>query len=189
MPITKVNENVPCNPSDDYVTQFGWQAVGSITTLDANLAGGTLTGANLADAVIQALADTGAKVCIYRPANGTVASEFRFSSVGGANNETVTLEVYAAAGTDVYRHVAQLTLTIGTAQHGAATKLFVDTIAEVDKVWLTTTSPISPADNSIASWALNMHGYDRIAFAVSATTGTMDGGASTDTLYVEARRF
>ena len=178
----------PCNPSDDYVTQFPWRPVGSLFDIHA-----VLGAAELGAATVKALAANGlGQAAIFYPENGTVATEFRFYSDGAAADEAATVEVYGASGDDYYRRIAQLTVTIGAGQKSSATVLFADTIAEAVKVWLSTTIPVSPADNTMASWGLNMHGIDRIAFLASAATMDLDpavAGTADDTLYIEARRF
>ena len=173
----------------DYVLQEYWQGVGSLFDIHLVLAAG-----ELGDATVAALAANGLGQCVvYSVPNGTVSAEFRFYGTGFSANETVTLEVYAAAGVDYYRRVAQLTLTIGAGQKGAASSLFVDTIAEaVGEVWLSVAALVSPADDTIASWGLNVHGYDRFAFLASATTGDLDpavAGTADDALYIESRIF
>ena len=173
------------NPSDDFVTQFPWKTVGSIIAEQV-----TLTGANLADAVVEAL-DDDVKAILY-PENGAVATEFRFWAEGAIANETAILDVYAAAGVDVYTKIGEITLTIGTARNGAADKLFVDGIAESGVAWLTDTKVVQVNNNTIARWVINMHGYDRFVFI--ATGGTMDldpavAGVADDTLHIESRRI
>ena len=172
------------NPGDDYVTQFGWQTVGSIIDIHAALAADEMD-----DATVQALDDD--VKAIYYPLNGTVAAEFRFWSDGADADEAATIEVYAAAAEDYWRHIVQLTVTIGAAQKGSATKLFADTIAGTAK-WLSTATLVSPTNNQIASWGLNIHGYHGLLFLASAATMDLDpavAGVADDTLWIEARRF
>ena len=172
-------------PSDDFVTQFPWKTVGSIIDVQA-----ALTGANLANAAVNALSDD--LKAIYYPENGTVAVEFRFWTNGGSDNENAVIDVYAAAGDDVYTKIVELTATFGTAQNGAATKLFADGIAESGQMWLSTTKAVHVNNNTIGRWVMNVHGYDRILFI--ATGGTIDldpavPGTADDTLWIEARRL
>ena len=172
------------NPGDDYVTQFGWETVGSIIDIHAALAAGEMD-----DDTVQALDDD--VKAIYYPTNGTVAAEFRFWADGATADETATIEVYAAASEDYWRHVVQLTVTFGTAQRGVATKLFADTISGTS-VWLSTATLVSPTADQIASWGLNVHGYHGFLFLVSAATMDLDpavAGVADDTLWIEARRF
>lgn len=185
MTIIAGSPNVVMNPTDDYVTQFGWQPVGSISDIQAKLAT-----SGLADAAVEALAD--ALKAQFKPVNGTVALEFRFYSDGAAADEAATVEVYAAAGVDYYRHIATLTVTIGTAQKASATVLWADGIAETKAMWITTTKAVHENANSIGSWTMNVHGYDRILFIASAATMDLDPavpGTPDDELFIEARRY
>ena len=175
----------PCSPSDDFVTQFPWKAVGSISDIQAKLAT-----SGLADAAVEALAD--ALKAQFKPSNGTVATEFRFYSSGATATQTATVEVYVASGIDYYRHIATLTVTIGTGQKASATVLWADTIAEVASTWITTTKAVSAGNGTIATWSLNMHGIDRVLFIASAATMDLNpavAGTPDDELFIESRRI
>ena len=188
----------PANPSDDFVTQFGWKEIGRIFDIHAALGAGELDNATVA-----ALAANGLGQCVvFLPENGAVATEFRFSGYRGSSEagpvatDTFAIEIYRAAGVDYYQKVGKLTVTLGTAQREAATTLFASAITETETiVYLTADTIVVPtAVNQIATVGINMHGNDRFAFLVSASAANLDPAAETPTvakegLLIEARRF
>lgn len=109
------------------------------------------------NASVEALA-AAKKVIIYMP-NGAVGVELSFRSDGAENVDSV-IQLFASAGVDHYRHIDVLTLVQGT-QVFSDGIYFVDTITSAGETWLTATAEPSPTD-SIASYSLNMHGYDRL---------------------------
>jgi hypothetical protein len=183
------------NPSDDFVTQLGWKEIGRLFDIHAVLGAGELD-----DATVAALAANGlGQVVVFKPENGTVAVEFRFSGYKGAGTgpiatDTFAIEIYRAAGVDYYQKVGKLTVTLGTAQRELSTSLFASNIVETEAiVWLTADTIVVPtAANQIATVGLNMHGSDRFAFMVSASDADMDPatpGTADEGLLIEARRF
>jgi hypothetical protein len=126
------------------------------------------------DAAVEALAD--AKKVLIKPPNGIVSLEFRFRSDGSENDQNV-VEMFAAAGVDHYRLIDQLTLDQGT-QVFSGSIFFVDQIAQSGTEWITSPSPVSPA-NSIGSYVINRHAYDRFWFVASTL--------ATTTLYIDWR--
>jgi len=165
-------------PQEDYSNSFDWEAVGSISGVNAALAG-----ANLLAATAEALTNTVA----YQPSFGTVAVEFRFYTDDASDNETYTMNVYARVGTDdYYTKVGVLTLTVGSGQKGSASILWCDGVAlDATDKWITTIRATAPADSTPGKLILNAHGYRSFLF-MSITGGT---SADADTMYVEARRF
>ncbi len=150
---------------ESYLKQYYWQAGGEITSAQALLGASALT-----HAAVKALADT-KKVLIEIP-QGWLAGEFRFYSDSAANTEDV-IELYAAATSDSepdhYRHFATLTNLVGTQEKGS--NKFIDTISAVSN-WLTNKGAVSPADNTFASYAMNMHTHNKVLVIASTLNST-----------------
>ena len=147
---------------ESYLKQYFWQNAGEITVQQALLGAAALT-----HATVEALADAN-KVLIEIP-QGWIAMELRFYSDGSDNDEDV-VELYAAStsgsDTDHYRHFAKLDTIVGT-QVRSGTNLFIDTI-NAAVTWLTNKGAVSPANNTFASFALNLHGHGHI-LAIAST--------------------
>ncbi len=149
--------------TESYLKQYYWLAGGSITVQQALLGAAALT-----HAAVKALAN---KVLIDIP-QGWVAAEIRFYSDGAEDVEDV-IEIYAAASSDSlpdhYRHFAQLTTKVGTQERGS--DKFIDTI-NADANWLTNKGAVSPANNTFASYAFNLHGHGKILLIASTLNST-----------------
>ena len=150
---------------ESYLKQYFWQPAGSITVQQALLGPSALT-----HAAVKALAGAN-KVLIEIP-QGWVAAELRLYSDSAADTEDV-IELYAAATSDSlqdhYRHFATLKTIVGTQERG--TDKFIDTI-NADSNWLTNKGAVSPADNTFASYALNLHGHGNILAIASTLNST-----------------
>lgn len=156
---------------ESYLKQYFWEDKGSITVQQALLGASALT-----HAAVEALAVAN-KVLIEIP-QGWVAAELRIYSDSAADTEDV-IELYAAATSDSlpdhYRHFATLTTLVGTQVHDGS-NLFIDTI-NADSNWLTNKGAVSPANNTFASYAFNLHGHGHIlaiASTLASTTLTIE---------------
>ncbi len=147
------------------VIASGWTDYGVITTAD--VAWGTT---ELAASVVEALAST--IVMLAKIPYGAANLEMRFYGTA-SDDDDVVLNIYGKRNNDdYYQLIATLTMIHGTAQKGAATELWVDTITEtVDATPGGSGVVISPADNTIARYYLKPSGYEQ--FAIIATT--LDG--------------
>ncbi len=156
---------VATKDNETYLKQQFWQVEGSITVQQAILGADALT-----HAAVKALAAAN-KVLIEIP-QGWLAAELRFYSDGSENDEDI-LELYAAATSDSnpdhYRHFAQLTTKVGTQEYGS--NKFIDTI-NADANWLTNKGEVSPANDTYASYAFNLHGHSHILVIASTLTST-----------------
>jgi len=174
--------------SETYLTQYYWQKNGDTMpwTGGTDTYNGIITseyaGDNTAptptertDAIVEALA--AAKKVLIKPPNGVVSIELRFRSDGTEDDANIA-ELYLATGVDHYRHVDQLTVTQGQQIYSTGI-YFADTIASAGEQWISATSEPSPT-NSIASYVLNMHAYDRLWVVASDLVTT--------SLYVDWRR-
>lgn len=154
--------------NEQYLKQYFWQTGGTITSAQALLGASSLT-----HAAVEALDD--AKKIIVSVPQGWLAGELRFFSDGAADIVDV-VELYAAASTDSkadhYRHVAQITLTVGTQENGS--NKFHDTIVAVS-TWLTNKGAVSPANNTFGSYALNFHGHGKLLLIASTLVSTTFG--------------
>lgn len=104
------------------------------------------------------------------------ALQLRFT--GSTNGHSLVFDIYASRGQgDYFNRVATATCTVGQAQKGAATLLFVDTIALSNTCWPTSKiEAISPANDTEACVWLDTLGY--VAWAIVPTT--VNGTASAD---------
>ncbi len=153
---------------ESYLKQYYWQTGGEITSAQALLGASALT-----HAAVKTLADI-KKVIIEIP-QGWLAAEFRLFSDSAADTEDV-VELYAASTTDSepdhYRHFATLTTKVGTQEKGS--NKFIDTINAVSN-WLTNKGAVSPADNTFASYAMNMHTHNKVLVIASTLNSTTLG--------------
>jgi len=161
--------------SEDFVSHYYWQNAGVITS--------EYSGDNAAPLPTELDYDTvdalsAAKRIIIAPPNGIVGMELRFRSDGIETDANVA-PLYAAAGRDHYRLVDVLTVTQGTQIYSTGI-YFADTVASAGETWLSATKEPSPAD-SMASYVLNVHGYDSFLLVASDLVTT--------SLYVDWRRF
>lgn len=106
---------------------------------------------------VEALADA-KKVIFYIP-QGWVTFEIAYRSDGSDGDDSI-VQVFIASGPDHYRHIDQHTIVQGTQIYSTGI-YFVDTITSVGETWLTDTRQPSPT-NSIASYPVNCHKYDRV---------------------------
>jgi len=161
--------------SEDFLSHYYWQNAGVITSEYSGDDAAPLP-TELDYDTIDELDST--KKIIIEPPNGVVAIELRFRSDGSENDANVA-PLYAVAGRDHYRLVDTLTVTQGTQIYSTGI-YFADTVAAAGETWLSTTKEPSPAD-SMASYVLNVHGYDRFLLVASDLVTT--------SLYVDWRRF
>jgi hypothetical protein len=125
------------------------------------------------DASVEALVAT--KKVLIKPPNGVVSLQFRFRSDGSEDDQNV-VQFLGAAGVDHYGLIDTITLTQGT-QLYSGSMYFVDQI-DGDADWITSSSRVTPT-NSIGSYVINTHSYDRFWFVASTL--------ATTTLYVDWR--
>jgi len=165
-------------PSEAFVNQRKWTVAGTVTERYAG-AGEALDGESRSDIVVSAVAAK--KIVIFNPKRGTVAVEMRYRS-DGSEDDASTVHIYAAAGADHYTRMATHVITQGTQLYTGAI-YFCDGIAVTNENWLTEAGVVqaSPADNHIARYVFNPHGYDRFAVIVSTL--------ATKTVYVDVRRL
>lgn len=167
--------------SETYLTQYPWVVNGAVQPwLSNEVYAGTITveqallGATaLDDASVETLA--AANKVIIQPQNGWVSMELRFYGDGAENIDDV-VELYAMAGSDHYRHFAQLAIVIGTQDYGTSYH-FHDTMTPANEAWLTAASEVSPANDTMASYIFNVHGYSKflvIASDLDCTTIGVD---------------
>ena len=151
--------------TEQYLKQYFWTDKGSITVAQSLLSASSLT-----HAAVKALADAN-KVLIEIP-QGWVAAEIRLYSDAAADIEDV-VELYAASTSDSkpdhYRHFAKLNTIVGTQERGS--DKFIDTI-NAQGAWLTNKGTVSPADNTFASHAFNLHGHSHILAIASTLAST-----------------
>jgi len=169
-------------PGQSHVAEYPWEDLGDITTAQAALGADEMD-----DASVVALA--AAKKVIWVPKRKPVAQEFRFE-MDGSENDTSVLDLYArcnkisSAGVesaDRYTRVSTLTLTQGTQDGDDAH--FADSIVESNKAWLSAPTAVMPssADNHIARYLINKHGYTNFLF-IATTLGVT-------TIHVWGRRL
>ena len=155
--------------NESYLKRYYWQDAGSITERYAGA--GELLGADaLTHAAVEALAD--AKKVVIEIPQGWLAVELRFSAYGTEEDENI-IELYVAATSDSkpdhYRHFAKLTTLVGTQEHDS--NKFIDTVSAVSH-WLTRQGAVSPANNTFASYSVNMHGQTHLLAIVSTLNST-----------------
>lgn len=169
-------------PGESHVEEYAWEDLGDITTAENALAADGMD-----DVSVVALAS--AKTVIWTPQKRKVALEFRFE-MDGSENDTSVLDLYArgnkisSAGVvsaDRYTRVATLSLIQGT-QDGD-TAHFADSIVESNGAWLSSRTTVMPssADNHIARYLINKHGYTKWLF-IATTLGVT-------TIHVWGRRL
>lgn len=154
---------------EKYLAQYPWQAGGTITVQQALLGPSALT-----HAAVEALADN-RKVLVEIP-QGWIALEMRFFS-DGSENDVDVVQLYAASTSDSvqdhYRHLAQLTITVGTQEKGS--NKFHDTIAPANEQWLSRNNEVSPANDTFGSYVMNTHAHSRILIIASTRVSTTIG--------------
>jgi len=128
---------------------------------------------SLDDASVEAIAD--ANKVIIKPKNGVASLEIRFRSDGNENDQNI-VALLAAVGVDHYRLIDTLTVDQGAQVFSGSIK-FGDQIAGAAQ-WITPTSRVTPTD-SIGSYVLNTHAYDRFLLVASTL--------ATTTLYIDWR--
>ena len=155
---------------DRYVRQevipTAWQDLGVITTADVAWAT-----TEFAAGVVENLLST--IVLLADIPHGAANVEMRFYGTTTANDDVV-LNIYGRRKDDgYYQLLATLTMIHGTAQKGAATELWVDTITETkDFTPEIAGGVISPADNSIARYYFKPGGFEKLAIIGTTIDGT-----------------
>ncbi len=149
------------------VIPSGWKDLGSvITTVQAALAT-----TQFAKATAELLVSTG-----YIKAeipHGAANVELRFYGTTTADDDVVVNIYGLRDGDGYYQLLATLTMVHGTAQKGAGTELWVDTIAETkDATPGTSGAVISPDDNSIARYYFKPGGYKDLFIIATTLDGT-----------------
>lgn len=153
--------------------QYPWKTIDSLITQ------GTALTTNKSKTTVDALADN-TKI-VYSVPEGEVSFEGRFRVDGSINDDNI-LEFYGMRGDDHYKFIGQLTITNGTQLYDTD-HLFVDKIEWTDspnKLWPSTVDTMSEANNSIATFAMNTHGYT--SFLIICST------LASNRIYFEAAR-
>lgn len=177
------------HPGESAQRQWPWENVADLTVATTALAGGQRN-----STYVDALGST--KMGVYSPKNGQVAFEVRARSDGNDGDDNI-VEMYAAAKDLVadlffYRRLATITFTQGTGEYwttaadpNPATIFFADELAIANEpVWISDEVDVGlDTSNNYASYALNLHGYAKIAFILS----TLD--ANTTHVYIDVRRM
>lgn len=151
------------------VTPSAWKDLGVITTADVAWAT-----TELAAAVVENLAST--IVLLGDIPYGAPNVEMRFYGTT-SDDDDVVLNIYGRRKDDgYYQLLATLTMIHGTAQKGAGTELWVDTITETkDFTPEVAGVVISPADNTIARYYFKPGGYEKLAIIGTTIDGTNVG--------------
>ncbi len=177
------------HPGESAQRQWPWENVADLTVATTALAGGQRN-----STYVTALGST--KMGVYSPKNGQVAFEIRARSDGNDGDDNI-VEMYAAAKDIVadlffYRRLATMTFKQGTGEYwtsavdpNPATIFFADELAIANEpAWITDEVDVGKdASNNYASYALNLHGYAKIAFILS----TLDTNSTH--VYIDVRRF
>ena len=148
------------------VIATGWKDYGVITTADV-----AWTTTELATAVVEALAST-VMLPIEIP-YGAANVEMRFYGTT-SDDDDVVINIYGKRDNDAYYQLLlTLTMVHGTAQKGAATELWVDTITETkDFTSGAAGVALSPADNTIARYDFKPSGFKQLAIIATTLDGT-----------------
>ncbi len=151
------------------VVATGWTDLGVVTTSQAALAT-----TQFAKDTAEALTATG--ILKAKIPYGAANIELRFYGTA-SNSDSNVVNIYGARDNDgYYQLLATLTLTTGTAQKGAGTELWADTVAEtVDATPIGSGAPISPANDSIARYYFKPGGYKDILI-IATTLNSTDVG-------------
>lgn len=151
------------------VTPSAWKDLGVITTADVAWAT-----TELAAAVVENLAST--IVLLGDIPYGAPNIEMRFYGTT-SDNDDVVLNIYGRRkDDDYYQLLVTLTMIHGTAQKGAGTELWVDTIVEtVNATPNGSGAIISPNDNTIARYYFKPGGYEKLAIIGTTIDGTNVG--------------
>ena len=149
------------------VIATGWRDGGTPITI-ADVAWGTT---ELAAVIVETIPTTTA--LLVEIPYGAANLEMRFYGTT-SNDDDVVVNIYGKRdGDGYYQLIATLTMIHGTAQKGAATELWVDTIAEtVDATPEGSGAIISPADNTIARYYFKPGGYKQLAIIATTLDGT-----------------
>jgi len=148
------------------VIPSGWIDLGVVTAAQTALAT-----TQFAAVTAEALAAAG--IINKHIPHGAANLELRFYGTASANDANV-VNIYAKRDSDgYYQLLATLTVTSGTAQKGAATELWADTIVEdVDATPMASGAVISPADNSIARYYFKPGGYKTLLIIATTLNST-----------------
>ncbi len=148
------------------VIASGWINLGTISTVQTALAT-----TQFAAVVAEALTSTG--ILKATIPFGAANVELRFYGTT-SDDDDVVVNIYGKRDNDgYYQLLATLTMIHGTAQKGAGTELWADTIAEtVDATPGGSGAIISPADNSIARYYFKPGGYKDLLIIATTLDGT-----------------
>ena len=152
------------------VIATGWQDLGSVITTTQT----ALATTQFAAAVAEALTATG--LIRAEVPYGAVNLEFRFYGTTTADDDVV-INIYGKRDSDgYYQLLSTLTMIHGTAQKGATTELWVDTITETkDFTPEAAAGILSPADNSIARAYMKTGGFKNLLIIATTLDGTNVG--------------
>lgn len=148
------------------VIATGWLDKGTITTTQSALAT-----TQFAVAVAEALTSTG--ILEIEIPYGAANLEFRFYGTT-VDGDDVVLNIYGKRdGDGYYQLLSTLTMVHGTAQKGATTELWVDTMTETkDFTPEAAAGVLSPADNSIARYYMKTGGFSDLLIIATTLDGT-----------------
>ena len=151
------------------VIASAWSDLGTITTSQAALAT-----TQFAVATAEALTATG--LILAEIPYGAAKLEFRFYGTT-SDDDDVVLNIYGKRDGDAYYQLlSTLTMIHGTAQKGAATELWVDSITETkDFTSEEGGGALSPADNSIARYFCKTGGFKNLLIIATTLDGTNVG--------------
>jgi len=151
--------------TEETQTQREWSNAGVLTTAQVALT------TDKSKDTVEALTSTG--IAVVEISSGAPAMSFRFRT--GANADSNVLNVYAMRGDDHYALIGTITVTGGTQVAVSGTSVFCDTVAITasTEVWPTPLAAISQTNNSIAEFALNMHGVSKLLFIATTLASSM----------------
>lgn len=168
-------------PGQRHTPQFSWVEIGSLSVVVA-------AGQAPIDVDKRAAADitdlAANKKIIHNPVNGTVAMEYRFRT-DGTVDDALEVQLHAMASgapqvvADYYTKIADLTVTQGL--QPATVGYFADEITHTNRDWPTPLKYIAAAENYIARYILNTHGYTDFLF-------TCTDLKTASNLYLDVRR-
>ena len=149
------------------VLASGWTDLGNVITVTQT----ALATTQFAAATAEALAAT--KIIKADIPHNAANVELRFYGTT-SDDDDVVVNIYGKRDNDqYYQLLATLTMIHGTAQKGAGTELWVDTITETkDFTPFITGIVISPADNSIARYAFKPGGFKTLLLIATTLDGT-----------------
>ena len=152
------------------VIATGYQDLGSVITTTQS----ALATTQFAVATAEALTTTG--ILLAEIPYGAANVELRFYGTTTADDDVV-LNIYGKRDSDgYYQLLLTLTMIHGTAQKGAGTELWVDSITETKDFTIGSTGvALSPADDSIARYGFKPGGFKNLLIIATTLDGTNVG--------------